>query len=131
MIKRKSKNYDHNTMKCPKILLIIFCIFFLEGCFLFPTYEDYVNSTIKPMQLRGIVLSKAQEETGCFGLIVVKQDQETDTLHRIYFCTTPNYGIWRYVQPGDSLFKEKGKLEIFVKRNDTTAKFIFPTKTPL
>jgi hypothetical protein len=131
MIKRISRNSAHSMLKHATILLTIWHMLFLEGCFLFPSYEDYVNSNIKPLRLRAVVVGKAEEETGCFGLIVVKQDQIIDTLHRIYYCTTPNNGIWGYVRPGDSLFKEKGKLEVFVKRNDSTTKFIFATKTPL
>jgi hypothetical protein len=130
MIKRKIKNSALKWVIFVNLPAISQVLLF-SGCFLAPNYQDYVNSIIKPKRIRGIVIGKANEETGCYGLIIFKQAQEVDTLRKIFYCTPPVNGVWRYVEHGDSLFKEEGTLEVYVKRNGTAKKFIFATKVPL
>ena len=127
MIKKRSRLFV-NKFNCINILLIFCHISLLSGCFLFPNYQDYVNSTKKPKSIRGVVLDKAKEATGCFGLIIIKQDDGIDTLHNIFYCTPPKNSIWEYIQPGDSIFKEKGTLQVDVKRAAVIKEFVFPTR---
>jgi hypothetical protein len=78
--------------------------------------------------INGIVVKKYKEETGCFGAIVIKQNNYFDTLHNIFYCTVEEEKIWDYVMPNDTLYKQKGSLAIEVVRNSKRAKFTFPTR---
>jgi len=131
MIRKRLRSFAYKWVKLVKFAAILSQILIFSGCFLAPSYQDYVNSAIKPKRIRGIVIGKAKEETGCYGLIVFKQDQEVDTLRKIYYCASPMDGVWKYVEPGDSLLKEAGTLEVYVKRDGTLKKFVFATKIPL
>jgi hypothetical protein len=131
MIKKRSKNFVVRSVKYLAFGGIFLQALLVTGCFLFPSYQDYVNSTIKPKQIQGIVIGKGEVKTGCYGFIIFKQSQEIDTLHRLYSCTPPENSIWSYVKPGDSLLKEAGSLEAYIKRDSTSKKFIFPTRIPL
>jgi hypothetical protein len=131
MMKTKSRSFVLKDVKNLGLFTMFSQIILLSGCFLFPNYEDYVNSTIKPRRIRGIVIGKGKEEAGCFGLIVFKQGFDVDTLHKIYYCASQENDVWRYIEPGDSLLKEEGTLEVFVKRNGSRKRFVFATRTPL
>jgi len=49
---------------------------------------DVTNkSSFKSLIINGIVISKYQENTGCFGAIVIKQNDVIDTIHNIFNCT--------------------------------------------
>lgn len=64
-------------------------------------------------------------------MIIFKQAKEIDTLRKIYYCGPADNRVWTYVEPGDSLLKEEGTLEIYVKRNGISRKFNFAIKIPL
>lgn len=78
--------------------------------------------------INGVVVNKYEEHTGCFGAIIIRQDDSIDTLHNIFFCTVKDEKIWSYVLPNDSLYKQKGNLEVEVVRNGNRVKFTFPTR---
>jgi hypothetical protein len=132
MINKRSQNFAcRQFKKYLSLTAILSPIILAMGCFLSDNYTEYVHSSIKPKRIRGIVISKSKEETGCYGLIILKQNQEVDTLRQIYYCTPPENAVWRYVESGDSILKEAGTLEVFVKRNGATVKFIFANRIPL
>ncbi|WP_431209864.1 hypothetical protein ACQ86N_27625 [Puia sp. P3] len=106
----------YRSAKRPLLLLWWPQIILMTGCFLLPNYSDYVNSELKPRKIRGVVVSKSKEQTGCFGFIIFKQAGGVDTLRNIYYCTPPENGVWKYVLPGDSLIKDAGVLGINVIR---------------
>lgn len=51
-----------------------------------------------------------------------------DTLRNIFICAIKEEKIWRYVLPNDSLYKQKGSLQIEVVRNGNRKKFTFPAR---
>jgi hypothetical protein len=120
-------------MRKPLKALIIFGsgIILIAGCWAFPNYQEYVNSTIKPKRIRAIILGKSEESTGCYGLIIFKEDQKIDTLRKVYYCGPKETKVWNYIEPGDSIFKNEGTLEILVKRTGTFKKFVFADKIPM
>jgi hypothetical protein len=91
-------------------------------------YDSYVNYTIKPLQIHGIILEKFEEATGCFGGIIIKESDHLDTLRKIFYCTPQENKVWSYVLAGDSIYKEQGTLEVFISRKDSTRRFTFPTR---
>ena len=108
-------------------IITIICIVSLSSCIFGTGYDTYVNENIKPLMIKGIVLKKYEEETGCFGAIIIKQNNSIDTLHNIFICAFNDEKIWDYVLPNDSVYKQKGSLVIEVVRNGNSAKFTFPT----
>ncbi|MEP6584932.1 MAG: hypothetical protein ABJA90_11735 [Ginsengibacter sp.] len=78
--------------------------------------------------INGVVVKKYEEQTGCFGAIIFRQDNSIDTLHNIFICAIKDEKIWHYVLPNDSLYKQKGSLEVEVVRNGNREKFTFPTR---
>jgi hypothetical protein len=91
-------------------------------------YEAYVNENIKPLTLNAVVINKYEEKTGCFGAIIIKQDNHIDTLQNIFYCGPEQEKIWDYVVPSDSIYKEKDSLTVQIVRNGKAIAFIFPTK---
>lgn len=113
-------------------LLFAVCSIFLVWAFFywfFPGsgYQRYVNSTIKPIEIHGRVAGKYKEKTGCFGGVILEHDHRVDTLRSIYYCTPPENRVWDYIIAGDSIYKDKGTLEVYIVRNGVRKKFIFPT----
>lgn len=78
--------------------------------------------------LKGIVVNKYEEETGCFGVIVIRQNNSIDTLHNIFYCVPDDEKIWDYILPKVSIYKQKGRLGVKIVRNGNKAKFTFPTR---
>ncbi len=110
------------------LIIIVICIIFLSSCIFGSGYNTYVNENIKPLIIKGVVVNKYQEHTGCFGAIIIRQDDSVDTLHNIFICTVKDERIWNYVLPNDSLYKKKESLEAEVVRNGIRVKFTFPTR---
>ncbi|MEP6951810.1 MAG: hypothetical protein ABI863_21135 [Ginsengibacter sp.] len=104
------------------------CFFSLSGCVPGTGNDTYVNKNIKPLVIKGIVLNKYKEETGCFGAIIIKQNNSMDTLRNIFYCAVKEEDIWSYILPNDSLYKEKGRLVAEVVRNGNRAEFTFPSR---
>jgi|SRR6185437_9445804 len=103
-------------------------ILLLSSCIFGTGYDTFVNKNIKPLMINGIVISKYEEQTGCFGAIVIDQGNSIDTLHNIFYCAFNDEKIWDYVLPNDSIYKKAGSLAVEVVRNGTIGKFTFPTR---
>lgn len=88
--------------------------------------ESYLNEKIKPFSFNGIVLNKQKTETGCFGLIILSNKNEIDTINDICYCVPEKEGLWKYIQSGDSLHKKPNNLTVEVYRKDIIKKFDFP-----
>ena len=110
------------------LIITVICIVSISSCIFGTGYNTYVNENIKPLLIKGIVINKYDEETGCFGAIVIKQRNSIDTLHNVFICAFNDEKIWDYVLPNDSLYKQKGSLSIEVVRNGNITKFTFPTR---
>ena len=87
---------------------------------------EYFNSVIKPLQMHGIVVKKYKTPPGCFGGIVLKGSDKTDTLKDICYCVDSAQQIWNYVLPNDSLCKKGGSMVIDVYRNGVKKSFDYP-----
>ncbi len=108
--------------------IMVICLGLLSSCIFGSGYDTYVNKNIKSLKIEGRVVKKYEEETGCFGAIIIKQNKFIDTLHNVFVCAVDDEKIWRYILPNDSLYKEKGSLVIEVVRNSIRKKFTFPTR---
>jgi len=73
-----------------------------------------------------MVVGKQKAETGCFGIIILKQQNQTDTLKDICYCVPEQQGLWKYIEAGDSLYKAPKSLIVEVYRKDTVKKFEYP-----
>ena len=110
-------------MKYAFLLLIVGSILF-DSCGF--DCESYLNKNIKPVSIDGIVVNKQKAETGCFGIIILKRQNQTDTLKDICYCVPEQQGIWKYITAGDSLHKSGKSLIVEVYRNDSLRKFEYP-----
>jgi hypothetical protein len=110
------------------LLLILIIQINLCGCIFGTGYGAYVDEKIKPLTIKGIIVGKYKEETGCFGAIIINQDNEIDTLKNIFICAFNDEKIWRYVLPNDSIYKQNGSLATEIVRNGKSTKFTFPTR---
>ena len=108
-------------------MITAICIVSLSSCIFGSGYDTYVTENIKPLMINGIVVNKYEEETGCFGAIIIQQNNSIDTLRKIFICAPNEEKIWDYVLPKDSIYKQKGSLAVEVVRNGNKAKFTFPT----
>ena len=86
------------------------------------------ESALKTLRIRGIAVGKGPDEKSCRGWILYEQGSNTDTLRDIDYCVSPDRDVWHYLGPGDSILKDAGTLEVFVKRKDTVKRFVFPTR---
>jgi hypothetical protein len=109
---------------------VFFLTFQMTACIFGSGYDVYVNENIKPKNIKGRILAKYKEETGCFGAIIVEQNNTVDTLRKINYCTQPEHAVWNYILPDDSIYKMRGTLEVDIVRNGTGKKFTFPTRIP-
>ena len=96
----------------------------LNGCTF--NCESYLKTNIEPLVISGVVVSKQKAETGCFGIIILKNHNKTDTLKDICYCMPESQGLWKYVAPGDSIYKSSGSLVVEVFREKVTTKFDYP-----
>ena len=110
-------------MKYILLLLIVFTTLFNSCVF---NCKSYLNKNIKPLPIDGIVLNKQKAETGCFGIIILKHQNKTDTLKNICYCVPEQQGLWKYIEAADSLHKSEKSLIIEVYRKDTVKKFDYP-----
>lgn len=88
--------------------------------------ESYLDNSIKPLSIDGIVINKQKAETGCFGVIILRHQNQTDTLKDVCYCVPEQQGLWKYIAEGDSLHKSEKSLIIEVYRKDTVKKFEYP-----
>ena len=56
-------------MKNIGLIITFVCVLLVSGCG--SGYDSYVNNNIRPLKLNGIVIKKYEEQTGCFGGIIV------------------------------------------------------------
>jgi hypothetical protein len=101
-----------------------YLIYLLSSCVF--DCDRYLIKHIKPLVINGVLKEKSKSQTGCFGNIILKQKEYADTLQNICYCVPENQGLWEYIIPGDSLFKEKGSLTVEVYRKGTIKKFDYP-----
>jgi hypothetical protein len=108
-----------------KIQLILFVLTFLfQGC-LFDC-KDYLNEEIKPRHIYGEVIAKDNEETGCFGTIILRNKHTNDTLSGFCYCVPESENAWAYMAIGDTLLKPKGELQIKVISKGIIRSFQYP-----
>jgi len=88
--------------------------------------DSYLINSIKPLHIDGIVIKKKKTETGCFGIIVLKGQNRSDTLKDLCYCVPEKQGLWKYVAIGDSLHKSVKSLIVEVHRKDTVKNFDYP-----
>jgi hypothetical protein len=81
---------------------------------------------INPLTIDGIVINKQKAETGCFGIIILKHQNQTDTLKDICYCVPESQGLWKYIETGDSFYKASKSLIVEVYRQDSVKKFEYP-----
>lgn len=105
-------------------LLLLICAVLLNSCGF--NCESYLDNDIKPLTISGIVVSKQKAETGCFGIIILKYQNQTDTLKDICYCVPEQQGLWKYLELGDSLYKPSKSLIVEVYRKDSVKKFDYP-----
>lgn len=110
-------------MKYFLLLLIVFAALFNSCGF---DCESYLDKNIKPLSIDGIVVNKQKAETSCFGIIILKHQNQTDTLKDICYCVPEQQGLWKYIEAGDSLYKASKSLVVEVHRKDTVKKFDYP-----
>jgi len=116
-------------IKLTYLFVVLVLMFLMNACIFGNGYDDYVNEKIKPLDLKGRIVAKYKEETGCFGGIIV-ENGGLDTLHKIVYCTQPEHAVWNYILAGDSIYKKPGSLEVYIARNGIRKKFTFPTRIP-
>lgn len=106
-------------------ILLLFLLISSYGCGF--DCESYLEKEIKPLNIQGIVLSKNKGAVGCFGNVILKNVNEYDTITNICYCT-PDSGttLWKYVEIGDSLFKDSQSLTVEVYRRGSIKKFHYP-----
>ena len=103
-------------------LAFIVILFIFNSCF---NCDIYLNTKIKPISIKGIVVSK--DEINCFGEIILKEGFYMDTLRDVCSCTPSNQRLWDYVLPNDSLNKKAGSLIVTVIRDgQPTKEFNYP-----
>jgi hypothetical protein len=83
--------------------------------------------SIKALNISGIVVKKYKLPPGCFGEIVLRQNDKMDTLKNICYCVVARQQVWDYVLPNDSLYKEQGSLVLTVIRHGVKKQFEYPS----
>jgi len=98
-------------MKYTTMLLIAI---FIIGC------GDYFKDTVEPLEIKGIVLEKYRDKNRDYPRVIINNSSK-ELLLTLYDYETS--GLWNYLQKGDSIFKDKGELVFYVKRNGNKKKF--------
>jgi hypothetical protein len=106
-------------MKTLKAVVLLFLIFCLYDC-----KPNLVK--IKEMSFKGVIRSKFKTGTGCFGSIVINENNRIDTLTNICYCGAKNTDVWDFCVPGDTIYKEKNIMTINVIRNRIVKRFDYP-----
>lgn len=108
-----------------KIQLILFVLAFLiQGC-LFDC-KEYLNEEIKPRHIYGKVIAINEEDVGCFVTIILRDKNNYDTLSGFCYCGLESPKLWTYMEVGDTLFKQKGELQIKLISKGTIRSFQYP-----
>jgi hypothetical protein len=110
-------------MKCIFLLLSLYSVLFARCVF---DCKSYLDKNIKPLNIDGIVMDKQKAKTGCFGVIILKHENNLDTLLGVCYCVPEGQGLWKYVMNGDSLHKANKSLIVEVYRKDSVRKFEYP-----
>lgn len=95
--------------------VLVINTFFFAGCF---NCKDYVDETIRPKEILGIVQSK-MEVPPCHGKVIMISllSNKTDTLE---YCLCAPFGEhWDEIEVGDTIVKAKAKSEIQLHKKDT------------
>ena len=99
-------------------------VIFIQGCGF--NCKNYLNESISPYDINGIVVSKIKSDIGCFGDIKLKGPGKLDSLN-ICYCVPKDQRLWDNVEVGDSLIKNVGSLSVKVYKNDTlTGSYNYP-----
>lgn len=86
---------------------------------LFETPSEYIETTFKPMEFKGILYEKYREPAN-HDMRFVRIISNIDTLLLDIPC---NFDFWNFVQKNDSIFKERNSYLITVKRWEKTFSF--------
>jgi len=82
---------------------------------------------INSLSVKGIVISKFEEEIGCFGAIIFQNNNKFDTLKGLCYCVVEDQSVWKYVLPKDSIIKLPNTLTISIVRNGMRKNFVYPS----
>jgi len=107
--------------KLKYLILFIFgfVIFIIAMKVMFKTPKDYIESTFKIMEFKGILIEKYREPAN-HDMRFIKVKTSTDT---IVLDTPCNFEFWNFVHVQDSIIKEKESTLIIVKRISEIYKF--------
>jgi hypothetical protein len=109
-----------------KNILVLILLFSLQLTSCRFNCKSYLDKNIRPLIISGKLVDKQKENIGCFGFLVIRQDKNLDTLKNVCYCVSEKQALWKYVQLGDSVFKESNSLSVNVYRNDSIVKFDYP-----
>ncbi len=113
-----------NLIVMKYMLILLISSIFLNSCVF--NCASYLDNNIKPYALKGILISKQKAETGCFGILILKNQNKSDTLRNICYCVPASQGLWKYMEEGDSLYKAAESLNVEVYRKGAIKKFEYP-----
>jgi hypothetical protein len=120
----KSIHYE-NKLNMKFFVIAFFSLILCNGCAF--NCLSYLNKSVRPVLIKGIVIGKEKEEIGCFGRIIYqKKGNIRDTVEGLCYCGGDNGGLWKYVEQSDSIIKESGSLKVIVSRNGVNKVFDYP-----
>lgn len=93
-------------------------ICFMTSCHFLFSCDDFVDENIKPKQFNGVIINKI-EDGPCHGKIMFTSNNKIDTISICYCGPFDDY--WYKTFVGDTIIKDKGSVEISIRRNGIIA----------
>jgi len=103
----------------------IICVILFWGVQHF-SCKTSIKDELKNKQFKGLIVKKSNSDIGCFGSFVITDGQKSEVIENICYCVSESQDVWGYAMVGDSIFKRKGELNIYVHRENRIRKYAYP-----
>ena len=100
-----------------KLLLLIFLVIVLVGC------GNYCEKQLKPMDIKAKIEKKYIDSKNHATKMIVLSEQ--GSTYEIGYEDRYTKDFWEFIQPGDSMIKRSGSLDVKIKRGQKEFNYTF------
>ncbi|OOQ57028.1 hypothetical protein [Mucilaginibacter pedocola] len=106
--------------KTLSVIFVLAIIAATQGCLV------DIDSEYREAEYNGKIIIKNQTGVGCFGSMIIRSENHYDTIRSLCYCVPRHQDIWSVSNLGDSIFKKKGEMVIYLKKDKKKLRFNYP-----